>query len=443
MNRFKSIIYLLIVFAFFITACTGTPSPAAVAPDNAQEATQPAADKAPAQQGKVNLQLWGFAGEYEFLPQLIKDFEAENPNITIEITDIPEGDYVTKIDTALLADEPPDLGYMYERRWIKNGSFLSLETFLQQEGINLADYNAGVMSTCTYEGKVYCIGTYTGAVLLYYNKDLFDKAGVSYPSSTVPMTIDDYAVMIKKLSVPSDDIQKRVWGGDAGVADWWIERSTMFSKDGRKIEGLINDAATVHLYEVLSSLPKDGSVMTATEAQLLEGSDLLAQGRLATSIIDNAVAIPTLEKANVRYGAAPPPVEKKGDPAYTPTWTDSYGVFTKSKHPEEAKKFMAYLIKKGNEKQLELGNLSLDLKLAAEKKYGADNEGRMETFEAIKVGALEVIDIPNFWEVVGPIDDGFSQMIEEGKSAKEVLDALAPDMQKTLDQSWETWDSIK
>ena len=94
------------------------------------------------------------------------------------------------------------------------------------------------MAGCTYEGKVYCIGTYTGAVLLFYNKDLFDAAGVPYPSSTEPMTIDEYAAMIKRLSKPSDDIKKRVWGGDAGAAYWWADRSTMFSADGRKIEGL-------------------------------------------------------------------------------------------------------------------------------------------------------------------------------------------------------------
>ena len=70
------------------------------------------------------------------------------------------------------------------------------------------------------------------------------------------MTIDEYAVMIKKLSVQSDDIQKRVWGGDAGAAYWWTERSTMFSADGRKVEGFVNDEATIHFYEVLASLSK-------------------------------------------------------------------------------------------------------------------------------------------------------------------------------------------
>lgn len=442
MNRIKSLLYLLVVISLLLSACTAAPTPAPSGQGNAEE-QEPAGQEAPETSGQVTLQLWGFAGEYEFLPQLIEQYEAENPNVKIEITDIPEGDYTTKIDTALLANEPPDLGYVYEDRWIKAGAFLPLDTFLEQEGINLDDYNQGVLSSCTQEGKVYCIGTYTGAVLMFYNKNLFDAAGVPYPSSTEAMTIDEYAVMINQLSVQSDDIQERVWGGDAGAAYWWAERSTMVSQDGRQVEGFVNDEATIHFYEVLASLPKDGSVMTSSEAQLMEGSDLLAQGKLATSITDNAVAIPVLETANISYGAAPMPVEKEGDPAYVPTWTDSYGVFSGSKHPDEAKKFLAYVVKKGNERQLELGNLSLNLKLAGEKNYGASNEGRQEVLDAIAAGDQFIIPVPAFFDVVGPLDDGLTEMIEEGTPAKEVLDALAPDMQKTLDQAWEVWDSIE
>ncbi len=249
--------------------------------------------------------------------------------------------------------------------------------------------------------------------------------------------------MINSLSVHSEDIQERVWGGDAGAAYWWIHREAMLSPDGRTIEGYVNDEPTIHFYEVLTQMREDGSVMSSSESQLMEGSDLLAQGKLATSITDNAVAIPVLETANIRYGAAPTPVEKEGDPAFVPTWTDSYGVFADSKHPEEAKQFLVYLIKAGNEKQLELGNLSLNLTLAAEKDYGASNEGRQSVLDAISAGAIEIMNVPAFFDVVGPLEDGFSQMVEEGASPKEVLDTLAPDMQRTLDQSWEVWDSIE
>ena len=443
MNRIKSIGYVLIVFTFLLTACSGAATPQAGAPEATTASSGPTQAAAVPNQETVNLQLWGFAGEYEFLPQVIDDFHALHPNINVQITDIPEDNYVTKIDTALLAKEPPDLGYMYERRWIKTGAFLPLDTTLQQDGINVADYNQTVMANCTLDGKVYCIGTYTGAVLLYYNKDLFDAAGVPYPSSTEPMTIDDYAIMIKKLSQPNADINKKVWGGDAGVAYWWINPLTMFSKDGRTTEGYINDEATIHFYDVLSKLPKDGSVMSSSESQLLQGSDLLAQGKLATTIVDNVVAMPSFETANIRYGAAPPPVEKKGDPAYAATWTDNYGVFTNSKHPDEAKMFLTYLIKVGNQKRIEAGTIPLNLKLAGEKNYGADNEGRKETLEAIQASQTQVLTVPGFWDVVAPIDDAYTQMVEDGKPAADALNSIAADMQKTLDQNWKTWDSIQ
>ena len=46
-------------------------------------------------------------------------FETAHPDISIEVTDIPEDQYVTKIDTALAAGETPDIAFVYERRWLK------------------------------------------------------------------------------------------------------------------------------------------------------------------------------------------------------------------------------------------------------------------------------------------------------------------------------------
>ena len=63
----------------------------------------------------MTLSLWIFEGEEEFLPALKKAFETEHPNITLKVTDIPEDNYVTKMDTALAADSPPDIGWVYER----------------------------------------------------------------------------------------------------------------------------------------------------------------------------------------------------------------------------------------------------------------------------------------------------------------------------------------
>ena len=115
MNRFKSMIYLLVVIALMLSACTAAPTPPAAAPESTKEQEKPAEEKVPAQGETSHLAAVGICGGIR-VPAAVasKNYEAENPNIKVEITDIPEGDYATKIDTALLAKEPPDLGYVYE-----------------------------------------------------------------------------------------------------------------------------------------------------------------------------------------------------------------------------------------------------------------------------------------------------------------------------------------
>ena len=157
----------------------------------------------PAQE-PVTLDLWIFEGEEDLLPALEEAFEAAHPNINVEITLIPEDQYVVKIDTALAAGSPPDIGYLYDRRWVKLGKILPLDETIATHEIDLADLNQAIIGgTCMIDGQVYCLGSYTGAVALLYNKAMFDAAGLAYPSATEPMTVDEYAELAAQLSPPT------------------------------------------------------------------------------------------------------------------------------------------------------------------------------------------------------------------------------------------------
>ncbi len=264
------LITIIALMAVLLSACVPATPPAAVAPTEKSAQPQPSTEK-------VTLNLWIFEGEQGFLPELKKGFEAKYPNVTLEITEIPESDYVTKIDTALAAGNPPDIGWVYEARWMKAGKFLAIDDMVSQKGINLADYNQGIVKDmCALNGKLYCLGTYTGAVLLFYNKDMFDAAGLSYPSPTVPMSIDEYEAAAAKLTKPNADIKLRVYGGSAGASNWWADHNARFSPDGRKIDGYLNDDATIHEYEVLSDMVKKGYAPSTADFALLGDVDLLS-----------------------------------------------------------------------------------------------------------------------------------------------------------------------
>jgi multiple sugar transport system substrate-binding protein len=438
----------LVVFALLLTAC-GTPAAPTKEAEKPTEAAKPAEETKPTDvpaadnpDEVITINIWVFEGEEGIFDELIKVFNADYPNIKVEITNIPEDDYTTKIDTALIAGEPPDMAFIYEKKWIKAGEFLPMDDMIAERGIRLADYNQGAFSdACIVDGKVYCLGTYTGAILLFYNKDLFDKAGVAYPSATEPMSMDEYVTMCAKLTTKSDVLEEKVWGCDADIPVWWHDTRYYFSEDGRTIEGYANDDSTVHTFEMLAQLRTDESVIGATDTQSLEGTDLLATGKLATSIIDNVIAIKTLEEAGVNWGAALVPVEQKGDKGWVSSWTDSYGVFTKSKRPQEAMLFVSYLATKGNDIRLSTGDLPLNMTLADQ--WAAKSIGRQEAITAIKLSRPGLF-VPGYWDVIGPLWDAFyGGILEDKRPVKEVLDEYAPQLQETLDLAWETWDSIK
>ena len=104
--RYRRLIAAFVVIGVVAAGCTSDGSD----DDGAQQGT----DGEP-----VTLTLWAFEGEEAFFPTLKERFEAEHPNITLEITEIPEDNFTTKVDTALAAGRPPDMGLTYEQRWFK------------------------------------------------------------------------------------------------------------------------------------------------------------------------------------------------------------------------------------------------------------------------------------------------------------------------------------
>jgi multiple sugar transport system substrate-binding protein len=398
-----------------------------------------------AAQEPVTLDIWIFEGEETLLPALEAAFEAENPNVNVEITLIPEDQYVVKIDTALAAGSPPDIGYLYDRRWVKAGRILSLDETIAAHEIDLEDLNQGIMGNCTVDGQVYCLGSYTGAVPLLYNKTMFDEAGLDYPSATKPMTIDEYAALAAQLTVPSDDITQQIWGGSAEEPYWWMHRTNMFSEDARQVEGFVNDEPTKHTYQVLADMVQAGHAPSASIMESLGGAEsesLFLQGQLAMVIGDFA-QITDLEAAGVDYGVATLPVEQEGDAPYLPMWTDSFAVFSDSDTPAEAADFVAFLGTEGQRLRVEVtGQPPLSANAAEEFGWAeqGNTEGRQQFLQTV-AGGSPLMFVPGFWEVASPLEDAFNQMAA-GEVTADILDELAPRMQESLDDAWTTWEQI-
>lgn len=398
-----------------------------------------------AQDEEVTLDLWMFLDGTGFLPSVVEAFEAAHPNIKVQITDVPEGEYVTKVDTAFLAGQPPDLAFPYVIRWIRAGLVAPIDETLEAAGVNIEDYNAGAVSrNCTLDGQVYCLGTFTAGYNLFYNKDLFDAAGIPHPSSTEPMTIDEYADIAEQLSMYSDDMSERVWGATL-PQPWWMEPAHYFSDDGRSVIGYVNDETTAHFYQVVADMHGSDSVLSAADLSLVGNSsvDMLAAGQLGMSVEDSPIAQPLLEASGVNWGAAPNPVEAEGQEPWVYTGSDELMALSGSDNLVEALQFVLFWGTEGNRLRAESGGLPLNMRMAEELNWAGGSEGRQELLAAIRLGRSTVF-VPTVWNAYGHISETLnSLMIEDGIPAQEALDEIAPVIQEDLDQLWETWDTFE
>jgi len=144
---------------------------------------------------------WSLDSTPEF--QTLADaFHAANPDITIEVNEYKSGDdYDTQMIADLAAGSAPDL---YVLKTLKN-------FFTYQDGGQLLDvsdvaanYDSSTNGLSTYavDGKTFAVPYRQDSWYLYYDKDLFDQAGVGYPDGT--WTWDDYAAAAGELKVGLD-----------------------------------------------------------------------------------------------------------------------------------------------------------------------------------------------------------------------------------------------
>ncbi len=181
------------------TAETTTAAPAA-ATEKTEETT--AADtKEAASSGEVTtIEFFQMKDEgTDYYTALIKEFEAQNPDIKIEYTNVPDAE--TVLMTRMASDQVPDVFTHFPldasfREQVKAGYMMDLtgETMLE----NVAD---DILDISLIDGKSYSVPVSLNMLGVYYNKDLFDKAGVEYPKDG--MTLTDY----RELAANTNDYQ--------------------------------------------------------------------------------------------------------------------------------------------------------------------------------------------------------------------------------------------
>lgn len=106
--------------------------------------------------------------------------------MTVEPIDVPSADYTTKLSVMLNGGSDLDVFWVKDANTLydlqERGQTADLTSYIERDGVNLADYN-GLADGFNFDGKQVALPFRTDYYVLFYNKDIFDAAGVDYPSN--------------------------------------------------------------------------------------------------------------------------------------------------------------------------------------------------------------------------------------------------------------------
>ena len=200
----------------------------ASAPSSSAAASSAASTSTAAAPESVTLKLatWDNTSN-NVVTDAVAAFEAANPNISVEIIDIPSADYTTKLSVMLNGGSDVDAFYIKDgdtaKSLVEKGQLADLSSYITTDGIDLAAYN-GLAENFSFDGKQYALPARTDFYVMYYNKDIFDAAGVAYPTND--WTWDEFEETAKKLT--SGEGANKIYGAafhtwQACIQNWGVQ----------------------------------------------------------------------------------------------------------------------------------------------------------------------------------------------------------------------------
>ncbi|MBU3144853.1 sugar ABC transporter substrate-binding protein [Clostridium sp. CF012] len=322
----KKVLTLLIAMTLTLSMFTGC-------------ATKPSsnATEKPKQKANIRFATWDSDETLTLQQQLVDKFNVENKDVNVVLEGYGN-DYDTKIAAGIGANDAPDVMYMWNYPQY-GGALEPLDTYIQKEGQPYKDnFYEALWNYNSIKGKVLGMPVGYTTHVVYYNKALFDKAGIPYP--TAGWTWQELTETAKKLTNKSEKVFGFAFSGKPDPYDFEMHlwnNGTKYVGDDSKLEGNLNSAKAVETLSMFQNMEKNG-VAIASEGS---GLDEMKTGK-AAMFINGSWSMDTLKTAGIKFGVATLPVFEKGKKSISIISSSGVSISKTSKNKEAAWKFIKY-----------------------------------------------------------------------------------------------------
>ncbi|NEN05650.1 sugar ABC transporter substrate-binding protein [Diaminobutyricibacter tongyongensis] len=299
----------------------------------------------PSSNEKVTITYGVWAGtQTPAMKQIAAAFTKENPNITVKVEERPWPEYWSTLQTGAAGGTAPDAFWMLAqniRPYAAGGQLLDISDEIKKENVDLSKYPKAVLDLYNQgDGKIYGLPKDFDTNAVWFNKAIFDKAGVAYPKAD--WTWDDFRATAKKLT----NAAAGVWGVAAPIDYQGGYYNTIFqaggqviSKDGKTAE--IDSPEAQAGIKFWTDLQADKSSPTLKQLSDTEAETMFEQGKIGMYMSGAYWALQLYNNKAIASNVdiAPMPTGKKQ--ATVTSGIENVG-YAGTKHPDAVKKFLIF-----------------------------------------------------------------------------------------------------
>jgi len=232
------------------------------------------------QSGTVSYMIWD-TNSKEPYDKLIDAFQKEHPDIDVEVTAIPWDQYWTKLQTQASSNSLPDVFWINEpnfRLYASNDTLAPVA-----DDYDPAEFPEALVESYTLDGQILAAPATYHTIGVWYNAELFDRAGVAQPAAG--WTLDDFTAAAREIAstLKSEGVYGAASTPGNGQETYY---NTIIQSGGRVIsddaeESGYVDPATIEGIEVWTDLIAEGAAPTAEQLAESQALQYFTSGKLA------------------------------------------------------------------------------------------------------------------------------------------------------------------
>ena len=290
--------------------------------------------------------------EIDLVQSVVDAFVKANPNYKVSVLNYDPETYDQKLLTDVSAGTLPDIfvsADVFTKPFFDSGLTADLKPLAAETGFDLNEFDEKFLALAEYEDKVGFLPRAADVVVTYYNKRMFDDAGLDYPKED--WTYDDMMAAAEKLTIKAADGTTTQYGVAAGYT-WWAYWVPMVVAEGGKI---LNDEGTEAVFNSPEGIKAWGYIFDGLKngwfcppnVQDTLGGDLVAffTGKAAMTFSVRAVT-PTL-RSQLKDDWDVQLVPKGTASRKTGMGTMGYAISSQTKDPAATWKLLEYTYSEG------------------------------------------------------------------------------------------------